>query len=152
MIKIKRISSVIAAAAFFLSTATYAESISSKEYQAVIDTAHNYFHGAAKGDQSMLSKAFDMEFGHVKMITIDKESNKETIRSVPLDEFAGYFKKATQDKWEAKILSVDIVDNKMAMVKLNFDTPKTHYVDYLVMYKIEHDWRIINKTFVATKK
>jgi len=52
----------------------------------------------------------------------------------------------------AKILSVDIVDDKMAMVKLDFDTPKTHYVDYLVMYKRNNQWRIVNKTFVANKK
>jgi len=40
----------------------------------------------------------------------------------------------------------------MAMVKLDFDTPKTHYIDYLVMYKRESEWRIINKTFIAKKK
>jgi hypothetical protein len=86
------------------------------------------------------------------MITVDKETGKETIRTVPLKEFAGYFKKATKDKWVANILSVDIVDGKMAMVKLNFDTPKTHYIDYLVMYKRNNEWRIVNKTFIAKKK
>ena len=129
-----------------------AESVSGNEYQAVVDTAYNYFKGAANGDQNMLASAFDMEFGHVKMITLDKETGQETIRSVPLKEFSGYFKTATKDKWAANILSVDIVDEKMAMVKLDFDTPKTHYIDYLVMYKRENNWRIINKTFVAKKK
>jgi hypothetical protein len=88
----------------------------------------------------------------VKMIIFNKETGKETIRSIPLKEFSGYFKKATKDRWVANILSVDIVDDKMAMVKLDFDTPKTHYVDYLVMYKRENEWRIINKTFIAKKK
>ena len=137
---------------FFVSIPSHADSVTSKEYQAVIDTAYNYFNGAANGDQQLLAEAFDLEFGHVKMIRTDKESGKETIRAVPLDEFAGFFKKATKDTWTADVVSVDIVDDKMAMVKLNFHTPKTHYIDYLVMYKRDNNWRIVNKTFVARKK
>lgn len=129
-----------------------AESISSNEYQAVVDTAYNYFHGIAKADQELLSKTFDMEFGHIKMIRKDDESNQETIRSVPLNEFASGFKTATQDTWNAKVLSVDIVDDKMAMVKLDFTTTKSHYIDYLVMYKRNDQWRIINKTFIAKER
>ncbi len=135
-----------------ISTSNQAKSVTGSEYQAVVDTAYNYFNGMANGDQQLLEKAFDFDFGHVKMINIDKKTGKETIRTVTLQEFSGFFKQATKDKWQAKVLSVDIVDDKMAMVKLNFDTPKTHYIDYLVMYKRDNNWRIINKTFVANKK
>lgn len=135
-----------------ISSTVFAKAVTNNEHQAVIDTAYNYFNGAAKGDQALLSSAFDLEFGHVKMISKDKETNKETIRSIPFKEFAGYFKKATKDTWKANVLSVDIVDDKMAMVKLDFHTPKTHYIDYLVMYKREGQWKIVNKTFVANKK
>jgi hypothetical protein len=152
MIKIKLLSMTVALFAFFISTPSQAESVTGKEYQAVVQTAYNYFNGVANGDQKLLSKAFDLEFGHVKMINVNKDTGKETIRTVSLKDFSGYFKKATQDKWVANILSVDIVDDKMAMVKLDFDTPKTHYIDYLVMYKRENEWRIINKTFIAKKK
>ncbi len=148
----KIISLTAAILLFLLSNSSHAESITSNEYKAVVSTAHNYFNGAATGDQKLLSEAFDMDFGHVKMVVIDKVTGKETIRSVTLKDFANYFKKATKDKWTAKILSVDIVDEKMAMVKLDFNTPKTHYIDYLVMYKRDNNWRIINKTFVANKK
>ena len=149
---IKKLGLTLAIFSFFLSITSYAKPETGKEYQAVIETAYNYFNGAANGDQALLAKAFDLESGHVKMISKDKDSQKETIRTVPLKEFAGYFKKATKDKWVANILSVDIVDDKMAMVKLDFKTPKTDYIDYLVMYKRENDWRIINKTFIANKK
>lgn len=138
--------------ALLLSTASKAASVTGDEYQAVVDTAYNYFTGAANGDQKMLAQAFDVDFGDVKMINVDKETGKETIRTVGLKEFAGFFKKATQDTWQADVLSVDIVDDKMAMVKLNFETSKTHYIDYLVMYKRDGVWRIVNKTFVAKKK
>lgn len=143
---------VIAVFTFFASTFSHAESVTGKEYQAVVETAYNYFNGAANGDQELLAKAFDQEFGHVKMITISKDTGKEVIRTVPLKEFSGYFKEATKDKWEANILSVDIVDDQMAMVKLDFHTPKTHYIDYLVMYKRQNEWRIVTKTFIAKKK
>ena len=152
MNKIKLLSMTVAVFTFLLSTLSYAKPVTGKEYQAVVKTAYNYFNGAASGDQELLSKAFDLEFGHVKMITVNQETGKETIRTVSLKEFSGYFKKATKDTWVANILSVDIVDDKMAMVKLDFDTPKTHYIDYLVMYKRENEWRIINKTFIAKKK
>lgn len=152
MNKTKLLSITAAFFTFCLSASSYAESVTGKEYQAVVETAYNYFNGVAKGDQKLISKAFDLDFGHMKMISVDKDTGKETIRTVPLKEFAGYFKKATKDTWVANILSVDIVDDKMAMVKLDFDTPKTHYIDYLVMYKRDGEWRIINKTFVANKK
>jgi len=152
MTKIKLLSMSVAIFSFFLTATSYAKAETGKEYQAVVETAYNYFNGAANGDQKLLSKAFDLDFGHVKMITVNNETAKETIRTVTLKEFSGYFKKATQDTWVANILSVDIVDDKMAMVKLDFDTPKTHYIDYLVMYKRENEWRIINKTFIAKKK
>lgn len=137
---------------YLVSAQSYGKSVTGNEYQAVVETAYNYFNGAANGDQKLLSKSFDVEFGDVKMISVNKDTGKETIRTVPLKEFAGYFKKATKDTWEANVLSVDIVDDKMAMVKLDFHTPKTHYIDYLVMYKRENGWRIINKTFTAKNK
>jgi len=138
--------------ALAFSSLSYAEAVNNKEYQQVIDTAFNYFNGAANGDQTLMSKAFDLEFGHIKMIRVDKETKKETIRSLPLSEFMAFFKNATKDVWKAEVLSVDIVGNKMAMVKLDFDTPKTHYIDYLVMYKRNGEWKIINKTFYSEAK
>ena len=133
----------------FTSLPNYAKSVTNNEYQAVVDTAYNYFNAAANGDQQLLAKAFDLEFGHVKMITTNKDTGEESIRTLTLQEFAGFFKKATEDTWHGNILSVDIVDDKMAMVKLDFKTSKSHYIDYLVMYKRDNNWRIINKTFVA---
>jgi len=84
MNKIKLLSITVAFFTFVLSTLSYAESVTGKEYQAVVKTAYNYFNGAAEGDQELLSKAFDLEFGDVKMITANKETGKETIRAVSL--------------------------------------------------------------------
>ena len=146
------ITGTFAALCLFPSSMVLAESVTSNEYQAVVTTAYNYVNGLANADQKMLANSFDLEFGDVKMLKINKETQKETIRTVSLKEFAGFFKEATKDTWQAKVISVDIVDDKMAMVKLDFETPKTYYTDYLVMYKRQNNWRIINKTFIAKKK
>ena len=148
----KLVTGTIAALCLFPSLLVHADTVTSNEYQAVVDTAYRYFEGAANGDQKLLAESFDIEFGDVKMLRTDKETQKEFIRTVSLKEFAGYFKQATKDTWQAKVISVDIVDDKMAMVKLDFQTPKTHYIDYLVMYKRDNKWRIVNKTFIAKKK
>jgi hypothetical protein len=138
---------------FFLqSLNAQAESVINNDHQDVVNTAYNYFNGVSNGDQALLAKTFEMDYGHMKMVSIDKETGQEYIKTVPFKEFAGYFNTPTKDTWQANVLSVDIVDGKMAMVKLDFDTPKTHYVDYLVMYKINNQWRIVNKTFTMEKK
>lgn len=127
----------------------FAKATISDQYQRVVDTAYSYFKGAANADQALLEKAFDFKHGHIKMLRKDKETGEQTLKVVPLKEFAGYFKQATKDEWKADIISVDIVDDNMAMVKLNFYTPKTHYIDYLVMHQLNGEWKIVNKTFVA---
>jgi len=134
------------------STSAKAQAVTSDEYQAVVDTAYRYFNGAANGDQELLANAFDMDFGHIKMIKTNKDDKQETIHTLTLKEFSKFFKEATSETWQADIISVDIVDNKMAMVKLDFNTPKTHYIDYLVMYKRNGNWLIVNKTFTAKSK
>ncbi|TMO84804.1 hypothetical protein CWC13_19835, partial [Pseudoalteromonas ruthenica] len=55
----------MAAATLLVSTFSRAEAVTGTEYQAVVDTAYTYFNGAAKGDQALLAKAFDLEFGHI---------------------------------------------------------------------------------------
>jgi len=146
------INGTIAALCLLPSSMVLAESVTSNEYQAVVTTAYNYVNGLANADQKMLANSLDLEFGDVKMLKKNPETQKETIRTVSLMEYVGFFKEATKDTWQAKVISVDIVDEKMAMVKLDFETPKTYYTDYLVMYKRDKNWRIINKTFIAKKK
>jgi len=129
-----------------------AASQTSNEYQAVVDTAYKYFNGLAGADQRLLNDSFDMEFGDVKLLQLNKETQQQVVRTVPMKEFAAFFKKPTTDTWQAKVLSVDIVDDTMAMVKLNFETSKTHYIDYLVMYKRQNKWLIVNKTVFSKSK
>lgn len=135
----------------FASTNVQAESVIDKEYEAVVKTAYNYFNGLANADQELISQTFDMDYGDAKIVSVDKETGKDIIKVYPFKEFAKFFKEPN-DTWTMKILSVDVVKNNMALVKIDFDTPKNNYIDYLVMYKRNQKWLIVSKTFSATKK
>lgn len=135
-----------------LSVSSHAEPVVVDEYAAVIDTANNYFMGLANGDQALIARTFDMEAGHMKRVVRNKETGQTYVEAMPFKEFATFYTKPRDEKLVSKIVSVDIVDNHMALVKMHFDTPKIQYVDYLVMYKLDAGWRITNKTFAMRPK
>ena len=92
-----------------------------------------------------------MEYGDVKILDTAPDTKKKTIRRIPFSKFVIAFKGNTNTPWKSEILSIDIVDNQMELVKLSLKTKKSHYVDYLTMYKRDNKWRIVNKMFVDTK-
>ena len=129
----------------------HAKPSSSNTHEAIIKAAKNYFYGIANGDLEILGQAFDMEYGDVKILDTDPDTKKKTIRRIPFSKFVIAFKGNTNTPWKSEILSIDIVDNQMELVKLSLKTKKSHYVDYLTMYKRDNKWRIVNKMFVDTK-
>ncbi|TLX48085.1 hypothetical protein C1E24_04595 [Pseudoalteromonas phenolica] len=134
------------------SGASSAKATFNAEHNDIVKTVNSYFKGIAESDEVLIAQAFELENGHIKSIVTDKETGKQSIRSQTLGDFAKIFKQPTKDHWQAHILSIDVVDQHMAMVKLNFETSKTHYIDYLVLYKFNDAWKIVNKTFVAKPK
>ncbi len=67
MNKTNLLTAAVVAVTLFFAAGSKAKSETGAEYQAVVQTAYDYFNGAANGDQTLLSKAFDIEFGHVKI-------------------------------------------------------------------------------------
>lgn len=133
-------------------TQVNAEPKTGTTHEAITQVALDYFNGMANGDLELLGKAFDMEYGDVKILDTDPKTQKNSIRVIPFSKFVNAFKGNSNKPWTSNILSIDIVDDRMAIVKLNLITKKSHYVDYLTMYKRDNNWRIVNKMFVDTKK
>lgn len=131
-------------------TQVVAKPVSSSTHEIVTKIAIDYFHAVANGDLDLLGEVFDMEYGDVKILDTDPNTQKNSIRRIPFSKFA--FEGNTNKPWISDILSVDIVDDRMALVKLSLKTKKSHYVDYLTMYKRDNKWQIVNKVFVDTKK
>ena len=130
----------------------HAKPNSGNTHEAIIEAAKSYFYGMANGDLELLGQAFDMEYGDAKILDTDPDTQKQTIRRIPFSKFVNAFKGNSNKPWDLDILSIDIVDDRMALVKLSLKTKKSHYVDYLTMYKRDGKWRIVNKMFVDTKK
>lgn len=133
-------------------TQVVAKPVSSSTHEVVTKVAIDYFNGMANGDLDLLGEVFDMDYGDVKILDTDPDTQKNSIRRIPFAKFVNAFKGNSNKPWVSDILSVDIVDDRMALVKLSLKTEKSHYVDYLMMYKRDNKWRIVNKVFVDTKK
>lgn len=116
------------------------------EHAAIAKVTYTYFDGLYLGNNKLMNKAFDMENGQVKSL----ENGK--IQAISLKAFSNYFTEKSDETWQGKILSMDVVDNRMAFVKFDFDTPDSHYIDYLILLKTDGEWKITNKAYVENKK
>ena len=47
------------------------------------------------------------------------------------------------------VVSLDIVDETLAVAKVDIERAGGSYIDYLVLYKLGEEWRIVNKAFVV---
>ncbi len=114
----------------------------------VRERAADYFLGGQDADQDRLARAFDLDNGHMKYVAANDDGTEE-LRVVTLAEFrARNTTPSTVDR-TGRILSLDIVDDKMAWVKFQIVYPDGgQFIDYLLMYKTNGDWSIVNKMFV----
>lgn len=68
--------------------------------------------------------------------------------SVPIrDAIKRWTSRPADESW-GKMLSIDIVDRRMAGAKVEMLYRGHIYIDLLSLYKINGDWKIVNKTFV----
>ncbi|GAB4541845.1 MAG: hypothetical protein Tsb0010_19120 [Parvularculaceae bacterium] len=138
---------ILAAAAFALApVAAFAQSDVSDDELAVREAVHGYFWGRQNGDQERLAAAFDQEYGDMKYVADGDDG--EIVQIVSLRDFAARLNRPIPNDSHGRILSMDIVDGKMAWVKFLIDTENTDFVDYLMLYKRNGEWRIVNKMFV----
>lgn len=52
---------------------------------------------------------------------------------------------------DVEILSVDVADDTVAVVKVEIAFHGGTYIDYLTLYKVDHAWKIVAKTFVTRR-
>lgn len=117
------------------------------EDKAVRQAIEHYFRGHATGDGQHFQKVFHPE---AKLFWM--RDGKFTQRT-SAEYIAGAPGKPPADEAQRKrsIESVDITGNA-AVVKVLLDYPNARLTDYMSMLKIDGEWRIVNKTFVAEPK
>lgn len=104
----------------------------------------NYLKGHATGDGEYFKKAFHTE-GQLIFI----RDGKYTTRSFA-EYIAGASGKPAADeaKRKRRIASIEVVGNA-AFAKIILDYPSAKFTDYMSLLKIDGEWKIVNKTFVA---
>ena len=119
------------------------------ETKSIQETAENYFYGYVERDSVLLLKAFDTKNGTMKLPTKSKDGTTQFEN--------GYFKNiiprwSNRDKLstEAKnncaleIQNIDVVNGKIATVKLKMTIGETIYIDILSLQKINQVWKSLD--------
>jgi len=108
-----------------------------------------YFKGVVEADRTALERAWDKN-AHMKHVKVTRDGI-EAVHVVPIDVAFEWWTRVKANTSMGKVLSLDIVDGKMAMVKFEFHYNQLKYIDYLSLYKVNGEWKIVNKTFVLRK-
>lgn len=114
-----------------------------QQIRAVVE---DYVLGVAEADPERLARAWAIGAAHMKYVV---EGSEDQLEVLPItDAISGWTRSADPDA-RARILSIDIVDNRMAAVKLEFRWMGRTYIDYLSLYRLGGNWKLVNKVFVA---
>jgi hypothetical protein len=107
----------------------------------------NYIKGHKTGQAEYMRKAF-----HTDGKLMSLRDGKFT--TVDFEQFFGYFK-GTPAKDEAmrkrRIESIKVTGN-IAVGKVILDHPNVKFTDYMVLLKINDEWKIVNKAFFMEQK
>ena len=57
--------------------------------------------------------------------------------------------KAQLDNCKLDILSLEVIDDQMAIAKISMKVDTVIYIDFLSVQKINGDWKITNKTYTV---
>lgn len=132
------------AAVVAVSWSTRAES---PDEAGVRQTIEYYFQGHATGNGEFHKKAFHPD---AKLFWI---RDGQLAQRTSAEYIAGSPGKPAADEAQRKrsIASIDITGNA-AIAKVILDYPDRRFTDYMSLLKIDGEWKIVNKTFVAEPK
>ena len=118
--------------------------------EGIYNAVEKYIVGWRTSDTVMLNEAFVTDHGHiywVQEIDSTEQCNAMTFGSALL-------RRKTQPTygigWNIELS--DIVDNKLAFVKVHIPTNGGYYKDYLTLQKMNGQWKICTKQFVYFKQ
>ena len=106
-----------------------------------------YFKGHSTGDGAHFKKAFHTE---AKLFWVRDGQFSQRTSGEYIASASG---KPAPDEAQRKrtIESIDITGNA-AIAKVVLDYPQVRFTDYMSLLKINDEWKIVNKTFVAEPK
>lgn len=127
-------------------TTLWANEKAGDDESAVRAAVESYFEGARTGTAGPFEEAWDLETG--RMVYVREKDGVEALHSVPIREAIKHWTAGPAGESWGKIHSIDIIDGKMAVAKIEMLYHGTIYVDLLSLYEVNGTWKIVNKTFV----
>ena len=113
--------------------------------EGVKGTAMDYIEGTANGEIDRIRRAFH------KDAALYAVNNDGGLRRIPIDQYIGYFKEGQKNDRQGKIVSMDIV-NDAANVKIEILSGQWKFTDYLLLLKLDGQWKIINKSYTRVRR
>ncbi len=117
------------------------------EEPGIRQTLRHYLQAHVTGNPEHLKKAFHPD---AKLVFV----REGKLAQMTLDEYAKRFAgKPAEDKVQRKrnIESIEI-DGNAAMVRMTFDYPATFTTDFILLLKLDGEWRIVSKSFHVRAK
>lgn len=104
-----------------------------------------YLDGTAQGKPELVAEAF------LPSLEIQWLGEGDTLRRRPGPEYIERIEVGKAVPREGRVVSIDATD-KSAMVKVEIEWNDRRYTDYMLLLKVEGDWRIANKIATWTAK
>jgi len=117
----------------------------------------NYFDGYVDRDIAKLNKAFDIANGTMKVpVTKDGHTmgyqNRYFKELMPIWGNREKLDPEVRKKCRLEILNMDVVDSRIATARISMKVDQMEYIDMLSLQKIEGQWKITNKIYVARER
>lgn len=127
--------------------------VDAKDLTSVQATVEDYFYGYVERDSVRLYRAFDTENGTMKLPENTKDGKTKMVNGyfkeiIPRWSNRNKLSKKEENNCRLEITSVDVVNGKMAIVKMKMWVGDKTYFDVLSLQKINLNWKITNKMFI----
>ena len=125
------------------------EGVSVSELEAVELPLRLYLQGQATDQGAFFRQAF---YKDARIIGYSASSKKFVDLSV--EQFAGNFtgKDPEDPTTHTRTFKVLEITGTVAIGRVSSDLPKSRYVDYMALQKLDGEWKIVNKSFYETLK
>lgn len=117
----------------------------------------NYFDGYVDRDIAKLNKAFDIANGTMK-VPVKRDGhtigyqNRYFKELMPIWGNREKLDPEVRKKCRLEILNMDVVDSRIATARISMKVDQMEYIDMLSLQKIEGQWKITNKIYVARER
>jgi hypothetical protein len=141
---------------FLYGAALFAQSstVTSGTETAINAAIKNYFDGYLTGDLTKLAAAFDTTSGTMHRLKPSDKTDtviqmRDAVRIWATSAKTKPYSPEDIGRSSYKILSSDILNDELAVVKVDIQFGARRYIDYLSLYHVRGDWKIVNKVFVV---